>query len=159
MKVPRRSLGRSAVPWVHSHRTQRTQYSSFPRRAMLPSQWLLTSTAVLAMQSINLILFIIFFNNYKNNVFQIKKGHCLLRLFSLSLSSPQSQKANRKLRELGHLFGIEKDGWVEGKLSFFLVSYWITFHSTSWITARLALLVKRNQILGLWNGHSINSGF
>lgn len=70
-------------PWVHSHRTQRIHsYSSFPRRAMLPSQWLLTSTAVLAMQSINLILFIIFFNNYKNNVFQIKKRHCLLWLFS-----------------------------------------------------------------------------
>lgn len=65
--------GSLCCPLVHSHRTEWMQYSSFPRRATLPSQWLLTSTAVLAMQSINLILFIIFFNNYKNNVFQIKK--------------------------------------------------------------------------------------
>lgn len=44
---------------------------------------LLTSTTALAVRSINLILLIIFFNNYKNNVFQIKRRDCLLQLFSI----------------------------------------------------------------------------
>ena len=59
-----------------------------------------------------------------SRVTQGPPGSLHLLTLDLLLSFPlfPTKAKKQKVKELGHLFGIEKDGWVEGKLSFFLVS-------------------------------------